>query len=46
MSHRIWRAAVISLLLAATVACGTGGGGTVVLPNPQGNYSNASLNGS
>ena len=32
------------LLLAATVACGTGGG--ITLPNPQGNYSNASLKGS
>ena len=30
--------------LAASVACGTGG--SIVLPNPQGNYSNASLKGS
>ena len=33
------------LSLAATVGCGTGGGSSVVI-NPKGNFSNASLNGS
>jgi hypothetical protein len=33
--------------LAATVACGSGGSGSIVLPNPSGiTYSNASLKGS
>lgn len=32
------------ILLCATVACGTGGG--ITLPNPQGNFSDASLQGS
>ena len=36
--------AVALIGLAATVACGTGGG--ISLPNPQGNFSNASLSGS
>ncbi|HTM38626.1 MAG TPA: hypothetical protein VL156_17875 [Terriglobales bacterium] len=43
-SHRVVLSAVGLMALAATVACGTGGG--VTLPNPQGNFSTASLNGS
>lgn len=42
-SHRALLAVAL-IVLAAAVACGTGGG--VTLPNPQGNFSNASLNGS
>ena len=36
--------AVSLLAIAATVACGTGG--SVILPHPSGNFSNASLKGS
>ena len=42
-SHRLLLAGAL-ILLSGTVACGTGGG--VTLPNPQGNFSSASLNGS
>ena len=42
-SNRVILAGAL-ILLAATVACGTGGG--VTINNPQGNFSNASLKGS
>jgi hypothetical protein len=39
--------AIALMSLAAAVACGSGGGGSIVLPNPSGvTYSNASLKGS
>jgi hypothetical protein len=43
-SHRLLLALALIVLAATTVACGSGGG--ISLPNPQGNFSNASLSGS
>jgi hypothetical protein len=37
--------AIALISLAATVACGSGGGSTII-PSPSGNFSNASLTGS